>query len=85
VSGRPAWMDAALCRGLPTDLFFPAEGTRDDDPDIAAAKAVCWQCPVRRQCVAYALPDPAVHGVWGATTTDQRRAERTRRRQLRAG
>lgn len=76
-------MESAACRALPTDLFFPAEGSNGNDPVIAAAKAVCWQCPVRRQCVAYALADPAVSGVWGATTTDERRAERTRHRQLR--
>lgn len=70
-------MAKAECRNLPTQLFFPADG---DDAGAARAKAICWQCPVRKDCVAYALPDPNLHGVWGASTDDQRSA---RRRQLR--
>lgn len=73
----PDWRTQAACRGLPTELFFPADG---DDAGAERAKAVCRDCPVRRQCVAYALPDPNLYGVWGASTADQRR---NRRRQLR--
>ncbi len=74
---RPTWMTDAACQGLPTVMFFPA-----NEVDAALAKAVCGQCPVRRDCVAYALADPAVLGVWGATTERQRHI---RRRQLWAG
>ncbi|MGI8633544.1 MAG: WhiB family transcriptional regulator [Solirubrobacterales bacterium] len=45
-------MTDAACQGLPTGMFFPAN---EDGP----AKAVCAQRPVRRQCVAYALAEPA--------------------------
>jgi len=76
-SGRPGWMDSAACRDLPTALFFPADG---DDDGAIRAKAVCRSCSVRRPCLAYALPDPNLYGVWGASTADQRR---NRRRQLR--
>jgi WhiB family redox-sensing transcriptional regulator len=76
-SGRPDWMDAAACRDLPTDLFFPAD---TDDAGTERAKTVCRSCPVRRPCVAYALADPTLEGVWGASTERQRI---NRRRQLR--
>lgn len=75
--GRPGWMESAACRDLPTALFFPAD---KDDGAAERAKAVCRSCPVRRDCVAYALADPTLTGVWGASTADQRR---NRRQQLR--
>lgn len=70
-------MTQAACRNLPTELFFP---TDKDDVTAERAKAVCARCPVRRDCVAYAVADPEVYGIWGATTERQRR---NRRRQLR--
>ena len=76
-AGRPTWMTDAACQGLPTGMFFPA-----NKDDAGPAKAVCGHCPVRRQCVAYALADPSLHGVWGASTEDQRKG---RRRRLWAG
>lgn len=69
-------MAQAACRSLPTELFFP---TDSDDDTAERAKAICWRCAVRRECVAYALADPDLHGIWGATTERQRR---NRRRQL---
>lgn len=74
---RPGWMLEAACRDLPTELFFPAEG---DDDGAERAKAVCRSCQVRHACAAYALPDPSLYGVWGASNERQRR---NRRRQLR--
>lgn len=70
-------MTQAACRSLPTELFFPMD---KDDVTAERAKAACSRCPVRRDCEAYALPDPDLHGIWGATTERQRR---NRRRQLR--
>lgn len=54
------------------ELFFQHEGD-DHEP----AKAVCRACPLVRDCLAYALPRD-VKGVWGATTTDERKALRRR-------
>ncbi len=71
-------MDLAVCRDLPTELFFPAES---DDAGAERAKAICRQCPVRRECVAYALADPNLEGVWGASTDRERRNRRHRLRQ----
>ncbi len=52
-------------------MFFPA-----NEDDAGPAKAICGRCPVRRQCVAYALPDPNLWGIWGASTDDQRKVQR---------
>lgn len=69
---RPAWMDRAACRGEALEVFFPARGTNT----VAQARAVCESCPVYAACLRYALDDPELQGVWGATTTAERRAIR---------
>ena len=42
----------------------------------APAKAVCSGCPVRVECLAYALAEPQLQGVWGGTSDTERRALR---------
>jgi len=69
--------DTGSVPGPADRTFFPAD--RDDD-GAERAKAICRACPVRRDCVAYALADPTLTGVWGASADAQRR---NRRRQLR--
>lgn len=62
------WQDRALCaeRAVPADAFFP-----ETKPD-PVAKRLCGQCPVREECLAYALDHQAV-GIWGGTSTKERR------------
>lgn len=40
---------------------------------------MCAACPVRAECLAYALGRPDKHGIWGGMTEDERDAERRRR------
>jgi len=79
------WRHDALCRGVKTDLFFPA-GELGEEPvqQAEAAKAVCLRCPVREACLEYALATDQPFGVWGGTTEAERRAIRRRRRRSRA-
>jgi WhiB family redox-sensing transcriptional regulator len=42
-----------------------------------AARAVCEACPVRRDCLAYALSAPELVGIWAGT--DERERRRMRR------
>ena len=66
----PPWPSDALCTqvGNP-DLWYPDKGgpTRD-------AKKVCAGCPIREQCLAYALEHRERYGIWGGTTERERRA-----------
>lgn len=66
-SGPPGdWTEDASCRGLNGLMDFFAE----EREDWRAAKQVCQNCPVRRECADYALKTRTVHGVWGGL--DQR-------------
>ena len=50
------WQLFARCRGR-DDLFFHPHGEREPvrSEREAAAKAVCFGCPVRRECLSHAL------------------------------
>lgn len=76
-------MDAAACRGVDTEIFFPSKGGTSV-AIVAAAKAVCRDCPVRRRCLDYALEMHEQHGIWGGFTTDERRALARKRRRTAA-
>jgi len=64
---RP-WAAKAECRGEDPTKFFP--GT-DDDPSVALA--ICARCPVRQECLDYAMEARERYGIWGGTTERQRR------------
>lgn len=66
-----AWMDGGLCRQTDPELFYPEKG-HSAEP----AKAVCRGCPVRAECLTYALAADERWGIWGATTDDERDAIR---------
>ena len=65
---RPSWHAQAACRGAGVDMFITDPGTPTEP-----AKAVCAGCTVREPCLAYALTDPQLVGVWGGTTDKERR------------
>ena len=67
----PEWVDDALCAQTDPELFFPNKGA-----NASAAKATCKACPVRAECLAEALSDPTLDGVWGGLTPMERRAVR---------
>lgn len=70
------WRHRAACRDRELDLFFPAGETGPALDHAEAAKAVCRQCPVRDECLAFALGSNQEAGVWGGTTEAERRTLR---------
>lgn len=56
--GRPA---NALCQGLGPDFFFPTSSV-----GLARAERICAGCPVAAECLAVALDDLSLHGIWAA-------------------
>jgi WhiB family redox-sensing transcriptional regulator len=63
---RTDWRDDALCTEVDPDVFFPSSS---GVPYLA--KQVCLVCPVRQQCLDFAMSTP-VEGVWGGTTYAER-------------
>ena len=68
------WREHAACLGADTDLWYPERGER-----TAEAKAVCAACPVRAECLAFALDNGEKFGVWGGKSERQRRRMRSER------
>jgi len=73
--GDDAWMGRADCRKLsnPDPLFFP-KTTKGLRPNYSLAKTICYHCPVRRTCFAYAIAHREYHGVWGGFSPTERKA-----------
>lgn len=63
---RPAWHAQALCRGL-TGEFVPEHGQLS-----ARAARLCASCKVSKECLAVALADPDLVGVWAGTSPADR-------------
>ena len=65
------WRALALCAGSDPDLWFAAGAL-----EHKLAKRVCRRCPVRSECLAYAMDAPIDHGIWGGMTERERRRYR---------
>jgi WhiB family redox-sensing transcriptional regulator len=68
----PEWFEHADCATVGGDVWFP----EPERKTTAAAKAICRGCPSVAECLAYALADPSLVGIWGATTPGERRRMR---------
>ena len=71
------WMLSARCRQLPPGTFFPSDGI-----GVEIAQRECELCPVRLECLEYALENRIDHGVWGGASERERRRILRRRRGL---
>lgn len=71
---KGSWWGDAICSSTDPDAFYPEKGgsTRE-------AKRICRNCPVRTECLAYAISAGEPAGVWGGMS------ERERRRLAKAG
>jgi WhiB family redox-sensing transcriptional regulator len=72
------WQDQASCLGMDPDLFFPERGASTRD-----AKAICAACPVRVECLEFALSNGEKFGIWGGMSERERRRVRRMRAQQR--
>lgn len=72
-----SWMTDAACKDADRDLFFPGgdwyPGQKWLGADVdTVAKATCARCPVREECLSWALNTPEEHGYWAGTTPNDR-------------
>ena len=74
------WVRRASCRDEDPELFFPVGTTGPALDQVEIAKAVCDRCPVRPECLEWALATAQDAGVWGGLSEEERRAIRRARR-----
>lgn len=76
---RPKWWAEAACT-TPIALklqqagranWFPARGR-----SAGAARDICADCPVRRECLAEAMAEPFLRGIRGGFTEAERKRKR---------
>lgn len=72
------WEEQALCREVDSELFFPEQAGWQGAQQAETAKAICGVCPVAAECLAFALADPTLYGIWGGTTRQERKDLRRR-------
>lgn len=63
----PILATEGLCSQSDPDAFFPERGQ-----SAREAKRVCVACPVRIQCLEWALDNPEHFGIWGGLTEKER-------------
>jgi WhiB family redox-sensing transcriptional regulator len=71
----PDFHEWALCGGMAFAAFFGAAS--DERPtmkrsEITYARGICAACPVKRDCLDWALTKGEAFGVWGGTSGRQR-------------
>lgn len=74
-----AWRENAKCQRehKPTDFFYPGRGIVDS----AEIRAYCANCPVRLDCLEFALQTTAGrYGYWGGVSDRERRRIRAKRK-----
>lgn len=65
-----SWRDEALCSFKKNE--YMVEWFFSEEPEeIDAAKNLCFQCPVRKNCIKYALESKEIWGVWGGKDENQ--------------
>ncbi len=76
MNGEPSWRVFAKCQGRNAVWFFPpSHFERKDEKDFREghARALCSRCPVRDECLDYALTVQEPHGIWGGLNELERR------------
>ena len=67
----PDFFDRAACANEDPALFYSRWGV--DTGYTARAKRICGGCPVRLECLKWALKNGERYGIWGGLTTGERR------------
>ena len=79
------WIERSRCTGEDPELFFPVGTTGPAIEQAAKAIEICNLCPVRAECLEWALDTCQDAGVWGGLgEEDRREIRRARRREAAA-
>lgn len=67
------WLADALCKGMHAHLWYPPLESPTPGNYYTVGKAVCFRCPVWRECLAEATKNEEVWGMWGGLTPQERK------------
>lgn len=71
------WMQRARCASLQEgeldNFFLERADNTENRRKVAFCKQVCKGCPVRQDCLKFALAHNMRYGIWGGMTTRERR------------
>lgn len=91
--GDVSWFAEANCRGADPNIFVPPETEGSGSGGVHAAeerarltelaKSYCRDCPVRLECLDFALRNGIKDGVWGGLSERQLKNERRKRHRVR--
>ncbi len=79
------WKANGHCVGVDPALFYSEDRGAKGRADAAAARAICAGCPVRLECLAFALANGEEFGIWGGATERERRFMRRMLNRLQPG
>lgn len=75
--------ERGLCRYAPDpEIWWPNGTTGDEELKITEAKQVCDICPVKLECLLYAVEERQYFGIWGGTTEEERKEGRRAHRRI---
>tara|TARA_B100001996_G_scaffold132253_1_gene100597 strand:+ start:447 stop:749 length:303 start_codon:yes stop_codon:yes gene_type:complete len=72
-----SWMKDSACKDVDPSIFFVERGESGEE-----AKAICATCPVKQECLDYAIKFNERVGIWGGMSDKQIRQEVRRRKQV---
>ena len=77
---RKEWRGYAKCADSDTETYYPPRSRERYKPIADQSKGVCkghdtgTECPVRTQCLTYAIAKDELHGIWGGLSHRERNA-----------
>jgi WhiB family redox-sensing transcriptional regulator len=69
---------APICQEIDGELWFPDIGGRNGD--VLLAKKYCQECPVKAECLQFALVNNEQYGIWGGLTLKERLKLKSKRK-----
>lgn len=75
-----SWQEQGACWGSHSPIFFVDVKGVPGQRTAAKAKAICAACPVRVECLDFAITEGMHWGIWGGLAPRERRAVKMKRR-----